>query len=346
MGDWILGKYITSQSISTETNVVQRYLLANAMQAYTAQPLTSQTSDNPFNNSYLLATLIIPHLETYLALHSEVRYLLLDYPQDHLPTILALQKLVGADLMKVAQILDSKSKDPMHFTQLRATSIANSSMTSISSSSLSKPLPPSPRSSSEGNVSNASFILTSTASDVEIATFVSTIWKILSDISDFYTPPEPPKDSMNRMPRKQLKPSSINTTLSAFPRATGSQSPLSPMPPSGPPSMPAPALPLAPSLHYMPSFPKLSPSSSRASITETIKTFKTLQSTRSRHSRNPSRTSRRRPPTADGASVFTWDPAEDSDYDAEERRLMPIFGRRQKKQKPNSRKALKFLGLA
>jgi len=44
---------------------------------------------------------------------------------------------------------------------------------------------------------------------------------------------------------------------------------------------------------------------------------------------------------------MTYDPAGDSDYDEEERRLMPIFiQKRSQVQKPNSRKALKFLGLA
>ncbi len=93
------------------------------MQAFTAQRLTHQSNENPFTNSYLLATLIMPHLETYLAAHSEVRFLLLEYPPEHLSTILALQKLVGVDIMKVAQIVDSHAKEPLPFTHVRGASI-------------------------------------------------------------------------------------------------------------------------------------------------------------------------------------------------------------------------------
>ncbi|KAM0330684.1 hypothetical protein ACHAQA_003636 [Verticillium albo-atrum] len=100
-----------------------RYLVANAMQAFTAQPLANQTHDNPFTNPYLLATLIIPHLEPYFVIHDEVRFLLLEYPPDHLATVLALQKLVGVDLMKVAAIVDSDAKGPLPFSHIRGASI-------------------------------------------------------------------------------------------------------------------------------------------------------------------------------------------------------------------------------
>ena len=45
-------------------------------------------------------------------------------------------------------------------------------------------------------------------------------------------------------------------------------------------------------------------------------------------------------------SMYTFDPTEDSDYDVEEKRLMPLFLQKPKKRKGDSRKALKFLGLA
>ena len=43
---------------------------------------------------------------------------------------------------------------------------------------------------------------------------------------------------------------------------------------------------------------------------------------------------------------MTYDPNDDSDLDIEERRLMPLFMRKPTATKPNSRKALKFLGLS
>jgi len=77
------------------------------MQAFTAQPLTKQTQSNPFVNRALLAALIIPHLETYLSTHPDVRFLLMEYPSEHLPTVLALQTLIGTEMMKVVGIINS-----------------------------------------------------------------------------------------------------------------------------------------------------------------------------------------------------------------------------------------------
>ncbi|CAH0041531.1 unnamed protein product [Clonostachys solani] len=300
-----------------------RYLLANAMQAYTAQPLANQASDNPFNNSYLLATLIIPHLETYLALHTEVRYLLLEYPPEHLSTILALQKLVGVDLMKVAQIVDSKSGNIGAFKHIRGASIVDDT---DKANPLGHPIGSPTGESTDVSVSKANFLLTSSASDAEIATFISTVRKLLIEVSKFYNPEESQVATPTRKQEQKPRPPPLTSTFSPFPKTTGPQSPKSPL--SGN------------------SYPLLSPALSMkaTSVAETIKTSKSLRSSKSRKSK----LSRRRLPIEDDeASVFTYDPAEDSDYDFEERRLMPIFLQKPSRlQKPNSRKALKFLGLA
>lgn len=285
------------------------------MQAFTAQPLTNQASDNPFNNPYLLATLIVPHLETYLALHSEVRYLLLEYPPDHLPTVLALQKLVGVDLMKVAQIVDAKSGDLGAFRHIRGASITNGVE---KSGSLGKPA------CLDATVSKANFLLTSSANESDITTFIATVRKILMGVSEYYAPeqPSPPAAPIpvKEASTSKARPPPLTSKFSAFPKTSGLQSPTTPVA-MGSSSSPVP---------------------SRApSIAETVRTFKSAKTARSRKSR-------RRPPTADGGeSIMTYDPAEDSDYDFEERRLMPIFMQKSSRRpKPNSRKALKFLGLA
>ncbi|KAM5345782.1 hypothetical protein ACJ41O_011643 [Fusarium nematophilum] len=298
-----------------------RYLLANAMQAYTAQPLTSQTHDNPFTNSYLLATLIIPHLETYLALHTEVRYLLLEYPPEHLPTMLALQKLVGVDMMKVAQIVDANSKDILPFTHLRGTTPINGpeqGPVGRFGTSLSPTAGP----CYDVTVSKANFLLTSTASDSEVATFISTILKILSEISSFYVPEEPPK----KPSPKKTKPPSLTGTFSPFPRvSSGPQSPMSPS---------------ALAARFGAGLPGSSAISSRApSIAETVKTAKSSKSKLSRAK------SRRKPSISDAQSILTMY-VDDSDWDQEDRRIMPILVKKPDTRKGNSRKALKFLGLA
>lgn len=284
------------------------------MQVFTAQPLTNQASDNPFSNPYLLATLIVPHLETYLALHSEVRYLLLEYPPEHLSTVLALQKLVGVDLMKVAQIVDDKSGDLGAFKHIRGASLTKNTE---KSSPLGRPV------CSDISVAKANFLLTSSADETEILTFLAAIRKILLGVSEYYHSEEPPRTATQaQIPsvQKTRPPPILTSRFSAFPKSTGLQSPITP---AAADSLASP----------MPSRPP--------SIAETVKTMKSARTGRSRKSR-------RRPPTADGAeSMMTYDPAEDSDYDFEERRLMPIFlPKPSRRPKPNSRKALKFLGLA
>ncbi|RGP75899.1 gastric mucin [Fusarium sporotrichioides] len=296
-----------------------RYLLANAMQAYTTQPLANQTKDNPFNNPFLLATLIIPHLETYLALHTEVRYLLLEYPPEHLSAVLALQKLVGIEMMKVAQIVDTSSKN-MPFTHLRGNSITGPEQGPVGR--FGKTFPPKSCSGHDATVSKANFLLTSTASDAEIATFVATISKILSEVSCFYVPEELPK---KHSPKKS-KSTSVTGTFTAFPRI--------PSAPYSPPMSPTIVVPAGAT------FPDSSAMSSRApSIAETVKTAK---STRSKPYWSKSN---RKTLAADARSILTMY-IDDSDWDQEDRRIMPLLEEKPSGRKANTHKALKFLGLS
>ncbi|KAJ6441755.1 gastric mucin-like protein [Purpureocillium lavendulum] len=299
-----------------------RYLLANAMQAFTAQPLANQTSDNPFTNPYLLATLIVPHLETYLALHSEVRYLLLQYPAEHFKTVLALQKLVGVELMKVAQIVDSNSKEHLPFTHIRGASIGTKT-----ESSAAKRSSPSPRSSFDTPVSKANYLLTSTASDKDIAIFVSTVWNISAETSDSDTP-EPPPEKMSKRKAKPA-PLRLKDNLSPFPKVS-------------------PQSPVSPRLTSPRTVTILQPPPASAASTlrppSASGTVKTFRSGRSRQSRRGN--GNYTPSHVETASILTYDPNDDSDYDVEERRLMPLFMRKSPGLKPSSRKALKFLGLA
>ena len=273
------------------------YLLANAMQAFTAQPLANQTSDNPFTNAYLLATLIVPHLETYLALHSEIRYLLLEYPPEHFRTVLALQKLLGVDLMKIAQIVNSNSSEHLPFTHLRGISIG-----SKSEESPTRLLSPSSRSSSNISVSKANYLLTSTASDKDIAKFVSTVWNIPNEVFHYASSqPSTSHESKRRPNTSPLRPR--GDSFSPFPKV----SPLSPL-----------------SLRTKGPLPPTQDSSAStrraASRTET---FGTLKPAKSRRSRSRSRGNARMLP--DAFSVMTFDANDDSDFDMEERRLMPLF---------------------
>ncbi|KAI1471387.1 uncharacterized protein F4812DRAFT_467483 [Daldinia caldariorum] len=174
-----------------------RFLIASAMQVFTAQPLTNQTQDNPFSNPLLLATLIIPHLETYMAAHSATRFLLLEYPPEHLATVLALQRLVGVDLLKVAGVLYSEDTSPRPYPGFRVPARTNPHLRTESGPGLLRSTSRSgatllaPTRSKHGETppfAKANFLLTSSANESEIATLISTIWKILIDISAFYIP--------------------------------------------------------------------------------------------------------------------------------------------------------------
>ncbi|KAF9870530.1 gastric mucin-like protein [Colletotrichum karsti] len=305
-----------SSGISRTGKLDFRYLIANAMQSFTAQPLANQTHDNPFTNSYLLATLIIPHLETYFATHSEVRFLLLDYPPDHLATILALQKLVGVDLMKVAQVIDADAKEPLPFTHVRGGSVGRIShqgdLASSSGSLQSKESTTAVSSSSRDGktVPKANFLLTSKATEVEIATFMSTIWKTLIHVSKFYLPEDDSHRSDNFSPFSHSNYHPVSPPMS--PPSSSTRKTVGKKPGS------------------------ILTSGRPSSIADTVKTRRG----------KPRRTEKKA--LGDGASVFTVDVDYESDVDLEERRLMPMFLKKtpQARNKGNSRKALKFLGLA
>ncbi|KAI0381502.1 hypothetical protein F5Y04DRAFT_62588 [Hypomontagnella monticulosa] len=173
-----------------------RYLIASAMQAFTSQPLTNQTHDNPFSNPLLLATLIIPHLETYMAAHSATRFLLLEYPPEHLTTVLALQHLVGADLLRIAGILYSEDTGPKPYPGFKIPPRSSATPPLQHTRSAASATLLSPTSGTRGmecdappsTFAKANFLLTSSANESEIATLISTVWKILIESSTFYIP--------------------------------------------------------------------------------------------------------------------------------------------------------------
>ena len=252
---------------------------------------------------------------------SDIRYLLLEYPPDHLATVVAIQKLAGVDLVKVAQIVDSNSKEELPFRHIRGASIGSANEFKPPHSSHSSKSP------SEVSVTKANFLLTSTASDKDIANFVSAVWNIEAK----NRPPSSNKSdkvassaSSPSPPRSKRKPKPAPLALTAFPRATGPQSPLSPTANTmsvlaPPPKSPAPSQATAVRASTAPEAKPAPPPTPRMSLTA------------------------RRPD--DAVSVYTFDPRDDSDYDEEERRLMPMFMQKRKPRKGNSKKALQFLGL-
>ncbi|KAI2473416.1 hypothetical protein F4781DRAFT_190707 [Annulohypoxylon bovei var. microspora] len=358
-----------------------RFLIASAMQAFTSQPLANQTQDNPFTNPLLLATLIIPHLETYMAAHSATRFLLLEYPPEHLSTVLSLQRLVGADLLRVAGILYSEDIEPKFNSGVKIPTRRNTHLRMNSKSRIS-PIntrtgatlhtPIEMKQAEAPSFSKANWLLTSSASESEIATLISTIWQILIDISTFYIP-----DGMAPRASKQ-----IDGELRRGSKRGSHSRPLTQTPLINPAQQSAPLSSAAAIMGfhkqtteahatrgaYTEANPPTPPpkhrhravesarleaplKSAKGSISETIKSSRTMKSMRSqrnklRHMLGKESDLDNASNRADTASEYQdyWD-EEDDYFAAEERKYMPLYGRDNSPRKGNSRKALKWLGL-
>ncbi|KUJ08509.1 uncharacterized protein LY89DRAFT_788882 [Mollisia scopiformis] len=205
-----------------------RYLIANIMQH--SSGFSTQSSVNPLSNPHILAALLVPQIEAYLAINTSTRLLVLQYPASHLPTVFALRKLLGSDLFKIAGILDSLASDPppmsrprtpnplsneaisqraanhSRLNSLQRTRIDSTRADSITTLQRQTSSAGSVRSSLTKSLTSASFakadyLLPSTATDSEITTFLSSIWKALMEKSVFYTPePEPKPIIIERPP--------------------------------------------------------------------------------------------------------------------------------------------------
>ena len=304
------------------------------MQAFSTQRLANQASESPFDNKYMLAALLVPHLEALLALHPEVRYLLLVYPPEHLATILAMQKLIGGGTMRVAQIFESQKSDDLPFRRISGATLwnGNDEETRAAVSS--------PKSHSKTETSPANYLLTSTAKEEDIAKFLSVVWQIqvkAENKNSDTEAPTPLKPTTTKKKKHKPPPLAIKgEPLSPFPKVTP-QSPLSPDAPRMSKSIPA--APMA--LNGLALNKVVEPTSAPpvpALITVPAKT----ETNRTRASA----------PTAtkqagdDVESTYQYRPSEDSSDDMEERRLMPVFLQKKVLRRPNSRKALKFLGLS
>ncbi|KUI58646.1 hypothetical protein VP1G_05876 [Cytospora mali] len=384
-----------SSGMSRSGRLDIRYLIANAMQSFTAQPLAHQIHNNPFENPYLLACLIIPHLETYLAAHPSIRFLLLEYPAEHLATVLALQKLIGINILKVAGIINSEatsqtsdvSSSPSSICSFKSwTPFNNIDTKSLDSINLGGQPCPDNKSTlahrRKYSFSKANYLLTCSATESEIAVFISTIWKLLIEVDSFYIPERSPSQRSRPPTAKSVKGtiieavtlpkltskfsiqdrnsnnnSSVYTHTSVFGTAELNL-PVSPHyvnnGEEGGSSTPRIARSAAALAHDFP-FPPPPPPRSISPSPSTASTRSQGRSTQGhmpgQRSRSRSNTRRRLGRAAeggdDGASLYAVSVVEEGEfYDDEERRLMPMYMRQRELRKGNSRKALKWLGLA
>ncbi|RYP61724.1 hypothetical protein DL769_007586 [Monosporascus sp. CRB-8-3] len=337
------------------------YLVANAMRTFSTQPSSDQALDSPFTDPCLLATLVIPFLETYMAVHSKTQFLLLEYAPEHLATVLAMQQLIGGDLLKVAGILDDGAGElrpgPSGVEARKRRGAATMPDARLLDSGTSSRTTPS--------FSKADFLLTSSATESEIATLISAVWKILVDRSPSYIPDGAPRISLAARDSLQnpgggsengpltqspliesgirYKPLDSAAVIMGFQRQSSTSASHGGGRPEPPASRPRPRVPRAPS----------PAKSSRSSIVGTIK--------KSSRRANLGSVLGRGPDVDDGSAAARPNPAssscdpfeddqddddEDGRFAAEERKYMPLFMRRRETRRGNSRKALKFLGLS
>ncbi|KAL2066230.1 hypothetical protein VTL71DRAFT_2301 [Oculimacula yallundae] len=212
-----------------------RYLISNVMQSYMSSSITRE-APNPISDPHVLASLLVPHIEAFLAGNSSTRLLILHFSAANLPTVIALQGLLGTDLFRIAGILDTLASDPPSIAR------PGSSMSSKSPFN-GRSKPASQLAKSITSFARADYLLPSIATDTEISTFLSGIWKVLMEKSSFYTPePEPkpiiierppiPPTPTSSMPRDRDSgyPSSSNQTprVSKASRLTGGGAPGTP----------------------------------------------------------------------------------------------------------------------
>ena len=308
------------------------------MQEFTAQPLTKQTQDNPFTNSTLLANLLMPHLEAYLSTHPDVRFLIIEYTAEHLPTVLALRRLIGSHTVKVAGILGSDRP------ALSKPSSASSGQDRHGEAELGSAGrldaasdPVSPRS---GGIptTKANYLLTSSATPAEIAAFMAAIRHTLNSAAS-YCNADPrglqnqvQKSGKHGMKQTILRSASIPSTPPASPRERQSSMPQSPR------HLPYPALCAGSVRCSVPSI-----TDTKDKVTRGVFL---LSSPPAKRCRAPD-TRTQPPPSLYPPSVLTKSDVSVEDeewYEIEERRLMPLYMKREMG-KGDDQKARKWLGL-
>jgi hypothetical protein len=293
-----------------------------------------------------------------MAAHSTTRLLLLEYPPEQLSTVLELQHLIGADVLKVVGIIDAEANEPKLYRSCK-------------------------QPGTKPSFSKANFILTSTATESEIATLISTIWKILLGISAFYIPEhiralkaEPsypnadeatPTNGVSRpnsrghlaflsppmLPGELYVPlfrAAVMLGFAASPVKQYKQDQQREGPPSNYVSSGTYAdLPLpAPTQH-----PVIPVDSSKVSLADTIRSSRTTRNQRSKlrgllnRDTTTAVAAGGSPEIGDRVSYFdiSDDDEEGGPFAAEERKYMPLWSHQGKPRKGNSRKALKWLGL-
>lgn len=352
-------------------------LIGSAMQSYTSQPLASQTHTNPFADAALLAALLVSEINTFLSTTPEARYIILDFPAQHLPTVFAMQSIMDNESFKVAGIVDENDEDVIRdFRKGRNKNREYQVARSPTERSPQAPTFSIPSSS----FSKVDYLLRSEAGEAEEAIFLNAIWNRLIEIDESYAPDAGPSGSFN--PDDILPPPSVPTSPRNVRFHIPFMAPDSPpeSPPGRPPTVaapsehgylastlfPAPATyTTLPPTHHQSARPA-SPDPTIASRGSSRKTNWSFRLGRQIHrsggigiQRNLSRLfSRSAAPKTEHLAGPVLPPPGlvelgDEDYeeedgegelDLDERRLLPLFGQR-RREGMGSAKAMRMLGI-
>ncbi|CAD6505661.1 BgTH12-01151 [Blumeria graminis f. sp. triticale] len=364
----LLAKLGAKKSGVTRSSILDiRYLATNALESSSSARARLDSYD-PFTDPSEFATMLVPQLETYMATNPSTRLLILHYPPSYLPIVLALRGLLGGALFQVSGIINALASDsppsptvlppfapnPLSndAVALRNRSRPQSSRVNAPSGQLVSSTPCSPLSIGQLSIpaaafSRADYVLPSTATSMEINSYIIDIRKLLIEKSEYYVAePEPePLSIIQTIEKDILTPSpSIST---ATPRPSTREKPLS-----------QDGYSHSKNRRYS----KVSRLTGSTNLTNPLSEFK------AKHSYTPSVASSRRTfassisADVDGWENFDIDEA-DSDFDEYDRMIMGsrmialVVGRHMlgssynpytapERRAASKRKALKWLGLA
>ncbi|KAI9893603.1 MAG: hypothetical protein M1814_006399 [Vezdaea aestivalis] len=308
-----------------------RYLIASALSALPADSHPTLTA-SPLTHPTLMAELLVPHIEAYLAGNELTRLFLLKHEAAHLPLILELRRLMGEDIFKIASVLDPAStsvSDPRgaspNLLSNEGTSMLNarSRFTAGTSNRAGPPAPlslasrsPNPKGPDE-LLNKANFLISASATETDTRDFIESVRKVLVVKNHSFEPETPilapPQSHAHHSSRSRHNRNMSSTSTAAAVAAAAVQAAN---------ALPPPPVPKSPTTAA-----RARPRSRSRSRVATPKNDKDL--------------------AGDAASVVgvdPWDGFQDSEDDEMDRMFMPTI--RRGGRKPNSKKALKWLGLA
>ncbi|KAL3427587.1 gastric mucin-like protein [Phlyctema vagabunda] len=171
-----------------------RYIIANALDSFTAHHVSSL---DPTSDPALLAALIVPHIESYLATNY-TRFLIIHYSNPQLPVILALQALLGSTLFKIAGIFHRLPSDTLQPGFGFPPSLEASPIHSKFSTGT-QPIRPNSTAKRErilteykyrpnGSCVGADYVLSTAPTASEFTRFISSIREVLIEKDGFYKP--------------------------------------------------------------------------------------------------------------------------------------------------------------